>query len=80
MYKTRSVKRCILAYCGGGGHEDDKRELSPGEDGLLVEIGAGQRDIGREQQLVWRMWLGSIKELHPGRGRYKSMLASRREL
>ena len=51
-----------------------------GEAGLLVEIGAGQRDIGREQQLVWRMWLGSIKELHPGRGRYKSMLASRREL
>ena len=48
--------------------------------GLLVEIGAGQRDIGREQQLVWRMWLGSIKELHPGRGGYNSMLASRREL
>ena len=51
-----------------------------GEANLLVEIGAGQRDIGREKQLVWGMWLGSIKELHPGRGRYKSMLASRREL
>ena len=51
-----------------------------GDCGLLVEIGAGQRDIGREQQLVWRMWLGSIKELHPGRGGYNSMLASRREL
>ena len=46
----------------------------------MVEIGAGQRDRVREQQLVWGMWLGSIRELHPGRGRYKSMLASRREL
>ena len=26
-----------------------------GEAGLLVEIGAGQRDRGREQQLVWGM-------------------------
>jgi hypothetical protein len=49
-----------------------------GEAGLLVEIGAGQKDRGREQ-LVREMWLGSIRELHPGRGRYKSMLASRRE-
>ena len=40
----------------GGGHEDDMRELWPGEAGLLVEIGAGQRDKGREQQLVWGMW------------------------
>ena len=49
-----------------------------GEGGLLVEIAAGQRDRGREQQLVWEMWLGSIRQLQPGRGRYKSVLASRK--
>ena len=26
-----------------------------GEAGLMVEIGAGQRDRGREQRLVWGM-------------------------
>ena len=33
-----------------------------GEAGLLVEIGAGQKDRGREQQLVREMWLGSRRE------------------
>ena len=47
---------------------------------FAIEVGFGANEIGREQQLVWRMWLGSIKELHPGRGGYNSMLASRREL
>ena len=51
-----------------------------GEGGLLVEIAVGQRDRGREQQLVWEMWLGSIRQLQPGRGRYKSVLASRKTM
>ena len=44
-----------------------------GEANLLVEIGAGQRDIGREKQLVWRMWLGWA-------GQYKGASSREREV
>ena len=48
------------------------------EESQVVEIAAGQRDRGRQQQLVWG--LSSIRVLQPGRGRFKLLLDSSREL